>query len=311
MSENQHVNLITVLGHTAAGKTSFAARLASCVDGEIISADSRQVYRGMDLGTGKDYGDYIVDGKTVPCHLIDIADPGGEYNVYEFQKDFITAFHDIDSRGKMPVLCGGTGLYLQAAMQGYRLTSVPVNQELRRQMENMTMAELEAWLSSLKKLHNTTDTVNRKRITRAIEIEIYEQEHRFTGPLFPDLRPLIIGIRFDRELRRERITMRLRQRLDAGMAGEVEKLIASGIAPEKLEYYGLEYKFLTWYVTGKISYDEMFAGLNTAIHRFAKRQMTWFRKMEREGIRIHWLDGQLPMEEKIRQSLRMIEEDSG
>ena len=299
-------NLITILGHTAAGKTSFAAHLAARIGGEIISADSRQVYRGMDIGTGKDFDDYTVDGQQVPFHLIDIADPGYEYNVYEFSRDFRTLFHEITFHNKMPVLCGGTGLYLESVLRGYQLINVPVSDELRFEMQKKTNDELKEWLSSFRDLHNTTDTVSRKRLIRAIEIESYYRDHEDEVISYPELHPVIFGIRFDREERRERITKRLEERLKKGMTGEVESLLASGIPPEKLEFYGLEYKYLTWYVTGKISYDEMFSSLNSAIHRFAKRQMTWFRKMEREGFNIHWLEGSMPMEEKIKVSMDVL-----
>ncbi len=299
-------NLITILGHTAAGKTSFAAHLAARIGGEIISADSRQVYRGMDIGTGKDFDDYTVDGQQVPFHLIDIADPGYEYNVYEFSRDFRTLFHEITFHNKMPVLCGGTGLYLESVLRGYQLINVPVSDELRFEMQKKTNDELKEWLSSFRDLHNTTDTVNRKRLIRAIEIESYYRDHEDEVISYPELHPVIFGIRFDREERRERITKRLEERLKKGMTGEVESLLASGIPPEKLEFYGLEYKYLTCYVTGKISYDEMFSSLNSAIHRFAKRQMTWFRKMEREGFNIHWLEGSMPMEEKIKVSMDVL-----
>ena len=306
MIKEPKMNMITVLGHTAAGKTSFAAHLAHRIGGEIISADSRQVYRGMNLGTGKDYDDYLVGGSPVPYHLIDIVNPGYEYNVYEFQRDFVKTFHDISSRNKLPVLCGGTGLYLEAVMRGYQLINVPVNAGLRKKMESMSMEALEEWLASFKRLHNTTDTINRKRITRAIEIEVYYLDHSMEVHEYPDLNPVILGIRFDRETRRERITARLSQRLKSGMAEEVKGLIDSGIPPEKLEFYGLEYKYLSWYVTGKIGYEEMFERLNTAIHRFAKRQMTWFRRTERSGTTIHWLDGHLSLRDKLDVGLDII-----
>jgi tRNA dimethylallyltransferase len=306
MIKSQNWNLVTILGHTAAGKTAFAAHLADRIHGEIISADSRQVYKGMNLGTGKDYDDYLVDGKRIPHHLIDIAEPGYEYNVYEFSRDFIRVYNDIYSRGLIPVLCGGTGLYLESVLRGYQLINVPVNNELREKAGRMPMEELETWLASLKTLHNTTDTVNRKRLTRAIEIELYYKEHKFNKTLYPTLKPVIFGIRFEREERRERITQRLKQRLDEGMADEVKQLTEAGIHPEKLEFYGLEYKYLTWYITGRISYEDMFRELNTAIHRFAKRQMTWFRKMEREGTVIHWLEGHWTMEKKLAESLAIL-----
>ena len=267
-----HYDLITILGPTASGKTPFAAALAARLGSEIISADSRQVYRGMDLGTGKDLADYTVDGQRVPYHLIDIAAPGYKYNVFEYQRDFLSAYKDITSRGiDLPILCGGTGLYLEAVLKGYRLIPVPENPELRARLANKSLEELTEILSHYKTLHNTTDVDTAKRAIRAIEIEA----------------------------RREKITRRLRQRLDEGMVDEVRNLIQSGIVPEDLIYYGLEYKYLTLYVTGKLTYNEMFTQLETAIHQFAKRQMTWFRGMERRGFTIHWVNAQLPMEEKI------------
>jgi tRNA dimethylallyltransferase len=291
--------LIVVLGHTAGGKTAFAAALARKVGGEIISADSRQVYRGMDIGTGKDYDDYLVDNERIPAHLIDIVDPGYEYSVFEFQKDFLTAFNDIRQRNRIPFLCGGTGLYLQAVLKEYELISVPPNETLRNDLSLKTIPELTDMLASFRPLHNTTDIENRKRLIRAIEIEMFKKDNPSLSIDFPEFTPVVLGIHYEREERRRRITERLKARLEGGMIQEAENLLASGITPAQLEFYGLEYKYLSWYITGKISYDEMFEGLNTAIHQFAKRQMTWFRKMEREGIRIHWIEGEKSMEEKV------------
>ena len=298
--------LIVVLGHTAAGKTSFAAELARRTDGEIISADSRQVYRGMDIGTGKDYEDYMVDGQKIKAHLIDIVDPGYEYNVFEFQKDFILAWHDIRSRNKQVILCGGTGLYLEAVLKKYSLINVPLNESLRNELSGKSTSELTAILASFRNLHNTTDTINKKRMLRAIEIEVYKKDNPLPVDDFPDFRYVIFGIKYSRDERRERITRRLQERLKKGMIEEAEKLLKSGIPSETLILYGLEYKYLTLYITGKINYNEMFEGLNTAIHQFAKRQMTWFRKMERDGVKIHWIEGEMEMVEKLRSSISII-----
>jgi tRNA dimethylallyltransferase len=298
-------NLITVLGHTAGGKTRFAASLARNLNGEVISADSRQVYRRMDLGTGKDYADYLVDGEWVPVHLIDMHEPGYEYSVYEYQQDFIRVFRDLLARDSLPVLCGGSGLYIEAVLKGYRLIRVPVNEDLRKELESRGMDELTGRLAGFKKLHNKTDTVDRRRLIRALEIEVYYREHPELDENMPDIRPLILGIRFDRLSRRERISRRLAERLDRGMIGEVRGLLDEGLGPEKLMYYGLEYKYIAEHLMGQISYEEMFARLETAIHRLAKRQMTWFRKMERDGIKIHWIDGNLPMETKMEKALQL------
>jgi tRNA dimethylallyltransferase len=291
---------MVVLGPTASGKTAFAAKLAARTETEIISADSRQVYRGMDLGTGKDYDDYIVNGKQIPVHLIDVVDAGYKYNVYEYQRDFVKVFEEISREEKVPVLCGGTGMYIEAVLKGYRLIEVPENQKLRKDLKGMNMAELERRLKSFKKLHNTTDITQKKRLIRAIEIEEYYQVHEQKDVNYPDIKPLIIGINVDRETRRSRITERLKKRLETGMVEEVKYLLGKDIDPDTLIYYGLEYKFITMYLLGKLSYEEMFKRLETAIHQFAKRQMTWFRGMERRGYRIHWIDGLLPMDEKIR-----------
>ncbi len=303
--------MITILGPTASGKTTLAAHLAAATDGEIISADSRQVYRRMDIGTGKDLGDYIVGGRQIAYHLIDIAEPGTRYNLFRYQRDFRCAYDDIMARGRRPILCGGTGLYIEAVLKGYNLAVVPENKELRARLEGKTLDELAVMLAELKrrngsKMHNTTDVDTAKRAVRAIEIETYVEKHPDAG--FEDMPPadsIIIGVDIDREERRRRITSRLRQRLDEGMAGEVRALLDSGVNADDLIYYGLEYKYVTEYVIGRISYDEMFSRLEIAIHQFAKRQMTWFRGMERRGLAIHWVDAMLPMEDKVAEILRL------
>lgn len=292
-------DLIAILGPTASGKTSFAASLAAELNTEIISADSRQIYRGMDLGTGKDIADYTVNGKRIPYHLIDIADPGYKYNVFEYQRDFLNAYETIKQKGCLPVLCGGTGMYLESVLKGYKLLPVPENPELRARLANKPLEELTELLATYKSLHNTTDVDTAKRAIRAIEIEEYYAHTPVDERAFPQLNSLIIGVDIDRELRREKITRRLHQRLDEGMVEEVRRLIEQGIQPDDLIYYGLEYKYLTLYVIGKLTYDAMFHDLEIAIHQFAKRQMTWFRGMERRGFTIHWMDACLPMEEKI------------
>lgn len=292
-------DLIAILGPTASGKTRFATALAAALDTEIISADSRQVYRGMDIGTGKDLADYTVNGKAVPYHLIDIVDAGYKYNVFEYQRDFLSAYGSIRQKGKLPVVCGGTGLYLEAVLKGYRLLPVPENPELRQRLARKSLEELASLLKTYKTLHNTTDVDTPKRAIRAIEIEEYYARAPVEERSFPRLRSLLIGVDIDRESRREKISRRLRQRLDEGMADEVRRLLARGIRPDDLMYYGLEYKYLTLYVTGQLDYEQMFHGLETAIHQFAKRQMTWFRGMERRGFTIHWIDTACPTEEKI------------
>lgn len=300
-------NLVTILGPTATGKTSVAAHLAVKLNGEVISADSRQIYRGMDLGTGKDYADYFVDGIEIPSHLIDIVDAGVHYNVFRFQTDFIRVFNEINALGKFPVLCGGSGLYIEAVLKNYRLIEVPPNKELRRELEGKSLAELTEMLKSLKPgLHNDTDVETDRRAIRAIEIEKYYAENPQMESEMPEINSLNIGIDFDRELRRQRITNRLKQRLDEGMLDEVQKLLDSGLTPEQLIYYGLEYKYLTLHLTGRLSYDEMFRQLEIAIHQFAKRQMTWFRGMEKRGTKIHWIDGHLPMEDKVMEIIRLM-----
>jgi tRNA dimethylallyltransferase len=298
--------LIVVTGPTATGKTSFAAHLAYRLDGEIISADSRQVYRGMDLATGKDFSDYIVEGQTIPHHLVDIVDPGYEYNVFEFQNDFIRVFEEITGQGKTPVLCGGTGMYIEAVLKGYDLIHVPENQELRNKLKTESDEKLIEVLKSFKTPHNITDTHDRKRLIRAIEIQTYNQDRVHEQKDFPEFIPIIFGVLFDRKIIRERITERLKARLEAGMLNEVEALLQKGLTPEQLKFYGLEYRYLTQFVTGELSYDEMFRLLNTAIHQFAKRQMTWFRRMEKQGISIHWINGQKSMEEKLDIAMKLI-----
>ena len=325
--------MITILGPTASGKTPVAARLAAEIGGEIISADSRQVYRRMDLGTGKDLIDYsvsmfngqcsMVNGQcsmfngqcsmvNVPYHLIDICEPGTKYNLFEYQQDFYDAYQAIRSRGAVPILCGGTGLYIEAVLKGYKLSPVPQNQALRDALEGKPLTELTAMLKDLKtktgsNMHNTTDVDSCQRAIRAIEIETYNLEHPTPRRELPPVDSVIIGISIDRELRREKITRRLKARLDAGMVDEVKALLDEGIAPEDLIYYGLEYKFLTEYLTGRMTYDEMFTQLEIAIHQFAKRQMTWFRGMERRGFKINWIDATLPMEEKVAKILEFVQ----
>lgn len=302
-------DLITILGPTASGKTPLAAALAARLRTEIISGDSRQVYRRMDLGTGKDLADYVVDGYRVPYHLIDIAEPGYKYNVFEFQRDFLKAYEDMRSRGLLPVLCGGTGMYLESVLKGYRLLPVPENLELREKLAGKSLEELTAILASYKKLHNTTDVDTAKRAIRAIEIEEYYLHQPVEAREFPDIRSLIIGVDIDRDLRREKISRRLKQRLNEGMVDEVRALIDGGIHPDDLIYYGLEYKYLTLYVTGQMTYDEMYHQLEIAIHQFAKRQMTWFRGMERRGFTIHWIDATRPMEEKVNEIIGLLNKD--
>jgi len=290
-------DLITILGPTASGKTPLAASLAARMGTEIISGDSRQIYRRMDLGTGKDLADYVVDGHPVPYHLIDIAEPGYKYNVFEFQRDFLSAYEDMRKRGLLPILCGGTGMYIESVLKGYKLLPVPENPELRTKLADKSLKELTDILATYKKLHNSTDVDTVKRAIRAIEIEEYYFHQNVEERAFPEIHSLIIGVDIDRELRREKISRRLKQRLDEGMIEEVRALLESGIAPEDLIYYGLEYKYLTLYVTGELTYEEMYHQLEIAIHQFAKRQMTWFRGMERRGFTIHWLPYDMPEDE--------------
>jgi len=299
-------DLVIITGPTASGKTAFAAALAARIEGEVISADSRQVYRRMNLGTGKDYSDYVVDGRQIPVHLIDIVEPGYKYNVFEFQRDFLRVYEDIKSRGKFPVVCGGSGMYIDSIVSGYKLAEVPPNPELRKELENKTLDELTEILKQYKRLHNKTDIDTVKRAVRAIEIEKYYEAHRDIIRDFPKLKSLVTGVFFDRETRRKRISERLKQRMDAGMVKEVQELLESGIDSDTLIYYGLEYKYITLYLTGQLSYDEMYRQLEIAIHQFAKRQMTWFRGMERKGVKIHWIDGNLPQEAKIEKIMELL-----
>lgn len=299
-------DLITILGPTASGKTPLAAALAYKLGTEIISGDSRQIYRRMDLGTGKDLADYIVDGHPVPYHLIDIVEPGYKYNVFEYQHDFLDAYNKVKAKEKLPILCGGTGMYLESVLKGYRLLPVPENPELRASLADKSLEELTRLLSAYKKLHNSTDVDTVKRAIRAIEIEEYYQQQPLEYREFPQINSLIIGVDTDRVLRREKISRRLKQRLDEGMVDEVKALLDGGISSGDLIYYGLEYKYLTLFAIGELSYQEMFHQLETAIHQFAKRQMTWFRGMERRGFTIHWLDARMPMEEKVEKIINLL-----
>lgn len=298
--------MITILGPTASGKTSLAAALAADIDAEIISADSRQVYRCMDIGTGKDLEDYNINNKHINYHLIDIVEPGTKYNLFEYQQDFFDAYNDVVSRKKIPILCGGSGLYIEAVLNGYNLVAVPENRILRDTLESKSLDELTEILLQLKKengsnMHNSTDVDNKKRAIRAIEIETYYKINSQVKEChYPKIKPTIFGIDIGREERRRRISERLKQRLNSGMIEEVKMLLEKGVTPQDLIYYGLEYKFVTKYIIGEISYEEMFRSLEIAIHQFAKRQMTWFRGMERRGFIINWIDYSLPLEEKIK-----------
>ena len=316
--------MITILGPTASGKTSLAAALAAQIDtldasiwggstkgAEIISADSRQVYRGMDIGTGKDLEDYTVEGKLIPYHLIDICDAGTKYNLFQYQQDFYDAYMDITHRGVLPILCGGTGLYIESVLKGYHLSPVPQNPALRTSLEGKSLEELTDMLVDLKakngsNMHNRTDVDTAQRAIRAIEIETYNLEHPMPERELPAVDSLVIGVSIDRDARRDKITHRLKQRLENGMVEEIKGLLDCGIPAENLLYYGLEYKFITEYVIGKTSYEEMLRGLEIAIHQFAKRQMTWFRGMERRGFTIHWIDALQPMEQKVEQVLELM-----
>lgn len=305
------IPMITILGPTASGKTDIAAHLAAELSAEIISADSRQVYRRMDIGTGKDLADYGVDGKRVPYHLIDIVEPGTKYNLFEYQRDFLEAYNDIRSRGKNVILCGGTGLYIESVLKGYRLIPVPENKELRHELEGKSLLELTSILERLKaennsNMHNSTDVDTSKRAIRAIEIEMAYKEAHVEERTFPKIDNVIIGVGIDRDLRRMKITRRLDQRLQDGMVDEVKSLLDSGIPADDLIYYGLEYKFVTEYILGKSTFEEMHRSLEIAIHQFAKRQMTWFRGMERRGFTIHWIDAADSMEEKINEIKKVL-----
>ncbi len=330
-----------ILGPTACGKTAVAARLAYEIGGEVISADSRQVYRGMDIGSGKDLDDYVVEGTHVPYHLIDIAEPGSEYNIFEYQKDFSRVYHDIAERGKIPILCGGSGMYLESVLKGYSLPETPPDPQFAASMESTTDAELLRELSGMKKLHSTTDITDRERMIRAIEIERkrmqdagygMQDEFRISNiecrisnpqPATNNQQPatnnqspttnhqfILFGINPGREIVRQRITARLRARLKDGMVDEVRALLLKGIPPERLKAYGLEYKFITLYIEGELTFEEMSRLLNTAIHQFAKRQMTWFRRMEKQGMLIHWIEGEMTLEEKVRELRNMLPRDT-
>lgn len=305
------IPMITILGPTASGKTDIAAHLAAELSAEIISADSRQVYRRMDIGTGKDLADYVVDGKRVPYHLIDIVEPGTKYNLFEYQRDFLEAYNDIRNRGKNVILCGGTGLYIESVLKGYRLIPVPENKELRHELEGKSLLELTSILERLKaennsNMHNSTDVDTSKRAIRAIEIEMAYKEAHVEERTFPKIDNVIIGVGIDRDLRRMKITRRLGQRLHDGMVDEVKSLLDSGIPADDLIYYGLEYKYVTEYILGKSTFEEMHRSLEIAIHQFAKRQMTWFRGMERRGFTIHWIDAADSMEEKINEIKKIL-----
>ncbi len=303
--------LLTILGPTASGKTDLAAHVAYEVGGEIISADSRQVYRGMDIGTGKDLDDYVVNGKKISYHLIDICEAGTKYNLFQYQEDFLKAYQDIQCRGAQPILCGGTGLYIESVLKGYHLSPVPQNQKLRKALEGKSLEELTAMLAELKaktgsNMHNTTDVDSCQRAIRAIEIETHNLEHPTDNRDFPTIDSVIVGVDIDRDARRRKITDRLKRRLAGGMVEEIRGILDNGVKPDDLIYYGLEYKYVTEYVIGKLSREEMFRQLEIAIHQFAKRQMTWFRGMERRGATIHWIDASLPMDKKVEETIRLM-----
>ena len=298
--------LITITGPTASGKTPFAVEIANRIEGEIISGDSRQVYRFMDIGTGKDLGEYTIGNKKIEHQLIDIKEPGEKYTLYDFQRDFHVAYQDILSRSKTPILCGGTGLYIESVLKGYELKEVPKNETLRYSLATKSLEELTSILSTYKNLHNTTDTDSKKRAIRAIEIAKFQQDKKATTQSYPPVESLVIGMSIDRDTRRNKISSRLKTRIDEGMIDEVKKILSLGVSPDDLIYYGLEYKFVTLYVIGQISYKEMYQKLEIAIHQFAKRQMTWFRGMERRGINIHWIDALLPMDEKADRAMQLI-----
>lgn len=301
-------DIITILGPTASGKTSLATRLALMMgNAEIISADSRQVYRGMDIGTGKDLADYEIEGVSIPYHLIDIADAGDKYNLFQFQQDFWNAYNDIRSRGKFPILCGGTGLYIESVLKSYKMVPVPENPQLRQELEGRSLEELTELLSTYKSLHNTTDVDTPKRAIRAIEIQQYYREHKIDEREFPSLRSLTIGVNIDRNLRRQKITQRLHDRMQQGMLQEVEGLLRH-VPAEDLTYYGLEYKYLTLCCLGQLTREEMLRQLEIAIHQFAKRQMTWFRGMERRGTPIIWQDASESLESRAERIMKLLKE---
>lgn len=301
-------NLLTVLGPTASGKTAFAANLAFILNGEIISADSRQVYKDMNIGTGKDYSDYLVAGTKINYHLIDILPPGAKYNLYEFCVDFFKAYNSILVKEKLPILCGGTGLYIEAILRNYDLRPVPPNEDLRKNLKDKTLDELIEILSSLKKLHNKTDIDTKNRAIRAIEIALFEKNNTFPVAK-PQINSINFGLAFPRELQKQKITERLKKRLEQGLVEEVKRLLDCGVSSDDLIYYGLEYKYVTLYILGQLSYNEMFEKLNIAIHQFAKRQMTFFRHMEKNGIKIHWIDAQLSMDDKIEKVIQILSQE--
>jgi tRNA dimethylallyltransferase len=288
----ERYNLLVVLGATASGKTGLAIRLARRIGGEILSADSRQVYRGMDLGTGKELSEYSREGEAVPVHLIDICDPGEEFSLFAYQDHFYRAFRQIEERGKIPLMAGGTGLYLDAILRGYRLAAVPENSDLRAELALEGMDLLQRRFLRLRPdAHNSTDLLERNRVIRAIEIAAFLREHPGVAALPVTVRPLVIGIRCEREALRGKITARLKMRLEAGMIDEVRRLHDRGIGWERIDAFGLEYRYIALYLQRKISAEEMFQTLNIRIHQFAKRQETWFRRMERTGVAIHWIEG--------------------
>lgn len=296
MATDTNLQLLVITGPTASGKTSRAVSLARMLDGEIISADSRQIYRNMDIGTGKD----LIEYGDVPYHMIDICPPGYKYNLYEYLRDADKAITTVRDNGHLPVLCGGTGLYVESIIKGIKLPEVPENRQLRDSLAGKSLAELTGMLSQMKTLHNVTDVDTCQRAIRAIEIATYYHQHpdkaMLTTP-HPIRNALIIGVDIDRDSRRRRISARLDARLKQGMVEEVDALLKSGISADDLIYYGLEYKYLTLYLTGKLTYQEMYSGLEIAIHQFAKRQMTWFRGMERRGFHINWLPYDMPENE--------------
>jgi len=304
-------NLITILGVTATGKTRLAVELASMINGEIISGDSRQVYKDMNMGTGKDIDEYSFNEVSIPYHLIDIVDPGYEYNVYEFYRDFHNAYDDIVSREKMPIMCGGSGLYLDAVISEYKFNKVPINEFLRKNLEEFSDDELSKKLESFGPLHNVSDTSDRHRLIRAIEIAEFERKNTHIEEKRKPINSINFGIRFDRDTIRRRITNRMIDRLENGMIEEVRSLLENGLTPDQLMFYGLEYKYLTMHIIGQMEYDEMYSRLNTAIHQYAKKQMTWYRKMERKGVKIHWIDGKINLDNKITVVMGMLRKYQG
>ncbi len=298
--------MIGIIGPTASGKTSLAVAVAAKTEGEIISADSRQVYIGMDIGSGKDLSEFTIEGKDIPYHLIDIQKPGYEYNVFEYQRDFYKAYNEIIDRKKLPILCGGTGMYIEAILKGYKLIQVPRNEVLRAQLEFKDDKELIALLMAFKELHNTSDTSDRNRLIRAIEIELYNKENKIIEEKYPPIEYQLFGINYERDELKKRITKRLKERLNNGMVEEVQGLLNNGITADQLKFYGLEYKLLAQYVIGELSYNDMYQKLNSAIHQFAKRQMTWFRRMEKQGFEINWIPGNIPFERKVEIVLRKV-----